>query len=156
MVTPPYFFYGSCNSRGHCSQSPSAAQCLHPPPQTCRHDYCNLLNSIHEAPITVMSRSTWDRIIQGTPVNQVFEQAAQVQSTREFTLEHLVLIMIDVVCGHHPATRSAFRDRPLPLIASLSAFSGRLNRLELAVTDLATKKRLDQAKEVRPRRGSEP
>jgi Transposase DDE domain len=90
--------------------------------------------SIAESPTAVMTRIALDWIIQGTPFDQLFEQTAEGQYTREFTLEHLVHVLLDVVCGHQPSTRAAFRGRKLQLIASLSAFYGKLNRMELAVT----------------------
>jgi Transposase DDE domain len=107
-----------------------------------------LNDSIKDAPIAVMTRIAWDWIIQGTPFDQLFEQAAQDQYTREFTLEHLVLVMLDVVCGHHPSTRSAFRDRQLQLIASLSAFYGKLNRMELAVTEEVVRQTARRGREL--------
>jgi IS4 transposase len=94
-----------------------------------------LNDSIKDAPIAVMTRIALDWIIRSTPFDQLFEQTAEGQYTREFTLEHLVLVMLDVVCGHHPSARSAFQDRQLWLIASLSAFYGKLNRMELAITE---------------------
>ena len=89
---------------------------------------------IEGAPACVMTRIALDWIIEGTPFDQLFEQAAQDQYTREFTLEHLVLVMLDVVCGFNPSTRSAFLGRQLQLIAALSAFYGKLNRLGPAIT----------------------
>jgi hypothetical protein len=89
---------------------------------------------IERSPATVMTRIALDWIIQGTPFDQLFERSAAGQYTREFTLEHLVLVMLDVVSGFHPSTRSAFRDRQLELVASLSAFYGKLNRLNPAIT----------------------
>jgi hypothetical protein len=94
-----------------------------------------LNDSIADAPIAVMTRIALDWIIRSTPFDRLFEETAEGQYTREFTLEHLVLVMLDVVCGHHPSTRSAFMDRRLQLIASLTAFYGKLNRMELAVTE---------------------
>jgi hypothetical protein len=107
-----------------------------------------LNDSIKDAPIAVMTRIVLDWIIRGTPFDQLFEQAAQDQYTREFTLEHLVLVMLDVVCGHHPSTRSAFRDRQLQLIASLSAFYGKLNRMELAVTEEVVRQTARRGREL--------
>ena len=95
-----------------------------------------------------MTRIALDWIIQGTPFDQLFEQTAEGQYTREFTLEHLVLVMLDVVCGHHPSTRSAFRDRQLELIASLSAFYGKLNRMELAVTEEVVRQTARRSREL--------
>jgi IS4 transposase len=93
-----------------------------------------LNDCIEHKPIAVMTRIALDWIIQGTPFDQLFERSAQGQYTREFTLEHLVHVMLDVVSGLHPSTRSAFHDRQLQLIASLSAFYGKLNRMGPAVT----------------------
>jgi hypothetical protein len=89
---------------------------------------------VERAPAAVMTRIILDWIIEGTQFNRLFEQTAEAQYTREFTLEHLVLVMLDVVCGHHPSTRAAFVDRQLDLIGSLTAFYGKLNRMELAVS----------------------
>ncbi len=89
---------------------------------------------IQESPATVMTRITLDWLLQGTPFDLLFEQSAEGEYCREFTLEHLVLVMLDVVCGFNPSTRSAFLGRQLPLIASLSAFYGKLNRLSPAIT----------------------
>jgi IS4 transposase len=107
-----------------------------------------LNDSIKDAPIAVMTRIALDWIIQSTPFDQLFEQAAEDQYTREFTLEHLVLVMLDVVCGHHPSTRSAFLDRQLQLIASLSAFYGKLNRMELAVTEEVVRQTARRCREL--------
>ncbi len=81
-----------------------------------------------------MTRITLDWLLQGTPFDLLFEQSAEGEYCREFTLEHLVLVMLDVVCGFNPSTRSAFLGRQLQLIASLSAFYGKLNRLSPAIT----------------------
>lgn len=107
-----------------------------------------LNDSIKNAPLAVMTRLALDWIIRGTPFDQLFEETAEGQYTREFTLEHLVLVMFDVVCGHHPSTRSAFLDRKLQLIASLSAFYGKLNRLELAVTEEVVRRTARRCREL--------
>jgi hypothetical protein len=43
---------------------------------------------IEAAPAAVMTRIALDRIIQGTPLDRLFDRAAEGQYTREFTLEH--------------------------------------------------------------------
>jgi hypothetical protein len=89
---------------------------------------------VDKKPVVVMFRIASDWILQGTPFDKLFEETAEGQYTREFTLEHLALVMLDVVCGHHPSVRSAFVDRQLDLIASLTAFYGKLNRREPGIT----------------------
>src|SRR5262245_29143627 len=71
---------------------------------------------IEQSPATVMTRIALDRVIRGTPFDRLFELSAQGEYTREFTREHLVLVMLDVVCGFNPSTRSAFLERGLQLI----------------------------------------
>lgn len=63
---------------------------------------------IDRKPAVVMLRLAADWIIQGIPVDQLFEENAEGQYVREFTLELLTLVMLDVVCGHHPSVRSGY------------------------------------------------
>src|SRR4051812_48079528 len=49
-----------------------------------------LNDSIRDAPIAVMTRIALDWIIRGTPFDRLFEETAEGQYTREFTLGHLV------------------------------------------------------------------
>jgi hypothetical protein len=107
-----------------------------------------LNDAIKDAPIAVMTRIALDWIIQSTPFDELFEQTAKDQYTRQFTLEHLVLVMLDVVCDHHPSTRAAFQDRQLELIASLTAFYGKLNRMELAVTEEVVRQTARRSREL--------
>jgi hypothetical protein len=107
-----------------------------------------LNDSIKDAPIAVMTRIALDWVIRSTPFDQLFEQTAEDQYTREFTLEHLVLVMLDTVCDHHPSVRAAFQDRQLQLIASLSAFYGKLNRMELAVTEQVVRQTARRSREL--------
>jgi IS4 transposase len=81
----------------------------------------------------VMTRIALDWIIDEPVLNQLFEQAVEDQYTREWALEHFVQVMADVACGFRPSPRAAFLRRRLELIASLSSFYRKLNRMELAV-----------------------
>jgi hypothetical protein len=103
---------------------------------------------VDKKPAVVMFRIATDWIIQGTPFDQLFEQTAEGQYTREFTMEHLALVVLDVVCGHQPSVRSAFLDRQLELIASLTAFYGKLNRMELGITRAIVARTSERAREL--------
>jgi hypothetical protein len=89
---------------------------------------------VQEAPPAVMVRIALDWILDEPILNQLFAQAVHAQYTREWTLEHLVQVMLDVACGFRPSPRAAFRRRQLELIASLSSFYRKLNRMELTVS----------------------
>jgi hypothetical protein len=82
-----------------------------------------------------MTRIALDWIIDGTPLDRLFEEVAEGQYTREFTLTHFVQVMLDVASGNRPSPRAAFLRRDLQLIASISAFYRKLNRMELAVPE---------------------
>ena len=77
----------------------------------------------------VMTRIALDWIVGATDLEQLFERA-EAQYTREFALEHFVQVMLDVACGFRSSPRAAFRRRQLDLIASLSAFYRKLDRME--------------------------
>jgi len=88
---------------------------------------------VEDAPAAVMTRLALDWIIDGTPLDELFEEVAGDQYTREFTLRHFVEVMVDVASGFRPNPRAAFLRRNLALIASISAFYRKLNRMGLPV-----------------------
>ena len=88
---------------------------------------------IEGAPAAVMTRIALDWIIAGTPLDELFDEVAEDQYTREFTLTHFVQVMLDVASGFRPSPRTAFLRRDLERIASISAFYRKLNRMELAI-----------------------
>jgi IS4 transposase len=83
-----------------------------------------------DAAPAVMTRMALDWIIDESLLDRIFDEAAEDQYTREWALEHLVGVMTDVACGFRPSPRAAFLRRRLDLIASLSGFYRKLNRME--------------------------
>lgn len=81
----------------------------------------------------VMARLVLDWMITGTPFDAIFDELAQEGYTRNFTLDHIVPVMLDVACGYRCSPRAAFFERDLQKIASYSAFCRKLNRLEPAL-----------------------
>jgi hypothetical protein len=45
---------------------------------------------VKDAPAAVMTRITLDWIVDGTPLDELFEEVAESQSTRELPLTHFV------------------------------------------------------------------
>ena len=73
-----------------------------------------ILNPFVEgAPAAVMTRIALDWIIDGTPLDELFDEVAAGQYTRELTLTHFVQVMLDVASGHRPSPRAAFLRREL-------------------------------------------
>ena len=100
-----------------------------------------ILNPFVEgAPAAVMTRIALDWIIDGTPFDDLFDEVAEGQYTRELTLNHLVEVMLDVASGYRPSPRAAYVRRNLELVASLSAFYRKLNRMTLAVPEAVVRR----------------
>src|SRR4051794_31741419 len=57
---------------------------------------------IEGTPDAVMTRIALDWIIEGTPLDQLFQEVAAGQYEREFALGHFVQVMLDVACGFRP------------------------------------------------------
>ena len=103
---------------------------------------------IEGAPAAVMTRIALDWIIDGTPLDELFEEVAEDQYTRELTLTHFVQVMLDVASGHRPSPRAAFLRRDLALIASISAFYRKLNRMELAIPEAIVRRTARRARQL--------
>ena len=103
---------------------------------------------IEGAPAAVMTRIALDWIIDGTPLDELFEEVAEDQYTREFTLTHFVQVMLDVASGHRPSPRAAFLRRQLEPIASISAFYRKLNRMELAIPEAVVRRTAARARQL--------
>src|SRR4051794_40038687 len=103
---------------------------------------------VKDAPAAVMTRITLDWIIDGTPLDELFEEVAENQYTRELTLAHFVQVMLDVASGHRPSPRAAYQRRDLELVASVSAFYRKLNRMELALPEAVLRRTAARARQL--------
>src|SRR3954447_2039177 len=108
-----------------------------------------ILNPFVEgAPAAVMTRIALDWIIDGTPLDRLFQEFAEGQYEREFALSHFVQVMLDVACGFRPSPRAAFMRRELQRIASISAFYRKLGRMELALTEEIVRRTARRARQL--------
>jgi hypothetical protein len=96
----------------------------------------------------VMIRIALDWTIDVPVLNQLFQETAEDQYTREWALEHFVQVMLDVTCGFRPSLHAAFRRRQLEIIASISSFYRKLNRMELAVSAAIIRHTAQRAREL--------
>src|SRR5947208_9666080 len=95
-----------------------------------------------------MTRITLDWILDGTPLDVLFDEVAAGQYTRELTLTHFVQVMLDVASGYRPSPRAAFLRRELAHVASLSAFYRKLNRMELAIPEAVVRRTAARARQL--------
>src|SRR3954453_9174680 len=95
-----------------------------------------------------MTRIALDWILDGTPLDELFDEVAAGQYTRELTLTHFVQVMLDVASGYRPSPRAAFLRRELAPVASLSAFYRKLNRMELAIPEAVVRRTATRARQL--------
>src|SRR3954447_12408519 len=95
-----------------------------------------------------MTRIALDWIIDGTPLDQLFREVAEVQYEREFALSHFVQVMLDVACGFRPTPRAAFLRREFQRVASISAFYRKLGRMELGITEDVVRRTAQRARRL--------
>jgi IS4 transposase len=100
------------------------------------------------AAATVMTRMALEWLVDDADLDQLFEDRAQSQYTRELTLSHMVHLMLDVASGVRPSPRAAFEARWEQLRVSAVAFYGKLKRMEPEVTAAVVRHLAGRARQV--------
>ncbi len=82
------------------------------------------------SPLTVMVRAIMERALAPEKLDELFEQTAQHQYTRELLFSGVVEVMGLVVCGIHPSVNAAYKALSDQLSVSKPAFYSKLNGME--------------------------
>ena len=88
---------------------------------------------VEESPLTVMVRAIMERALAPEKLDELFEQTAQKQYTRELLFSDVVSVMSLVVFGIRPSVNAAYKALAKDIGVSKPAFYGKLNGLEPAV-----------------------
>lgn len=86
------------------------------------------------APFCVMARAALESLFQPSRLNQLFDDTAHKQYTRELLFSQLVELMIAVVLRQQPSVRAAYKKGIGNISVSDQAVYDKLDRLELAVS----------------------
>jgi len=94
-----------------------------------------MINAIFEqfveaSPVSVMVRATMERIFSDKNLNELFEETAEKQYTRELLFSSVVGLMSLVVSGIHPSVNAAYKALEKQIGVSKPALYGKLNGLE--------------------------
>ena len=94
-----------------------------------------MINAIFEqfveaSPVSVMVRATMERIFSDENLNELFEETAEKQYTRELLFSSVVGLMSMVVSGIHPSVNAAYKALEKQIGVSKPALYGKLNGLE--------------------------
>ncbi|NJM97472.1 MAG: IS4 family transposase [Phormidesmis sp. RL_2_1] len=94
-----------------------------------------MINAIFEqfveaSPISVMVRAIMERIFSADKLDELFEDTAEKQYTRELLFSSVVGLMSLVVSGIHPSVNAAYKALEKQIGVSKPALYGKLNGLE--------------------------
>jgi IS4 transposase len=85
--------------------------------------------------IPVMTQAVMERALSPRVIDQLFEDVAQRQYTRDLLFSSVVELMSPVVCGIQPSINAAYTKNAVPLDASLQALYRKIGRTETAVAE---------------------
>jgi IS4 transposase len=80
--------------------------------------------------IPVMAQAVIENALSPRIVDQLFEETADTQYTRELLFSSVVGLMSLVVCRIQPSVNAAYHKNAVPISVSLKAFYGKLQRIE--------------------------
>jgi hypothetical protein len=89
---------------------------------------------VQAAPFCVMARVALEGLFQPSRLNQLFDDTAQKQYTRDLLFSQLVELMTAVVLRQQPSVRAAYRKGVGNICVSDQAVYDKLDGLELAVS----------------------
>ncbi len=89
---------------------------------------------VEATPITVMVRGIMERVFEPTKLDELFETHAVKQYTRELLFSNIVSLMSLVVSGIHPSVSAAYKALEKDLGVSRPALYGKLNGMELGIS----------------------
>ncbi|WP_439345071.1 hypothetical protein [Vacuolonema iberomarrocanum] len=85
---------------------------------------------VEASPLSVMVRALMERIFSAEKLDELFEETAEQQYTRELLFSSVVGLMSLVVSGIHPSVHAAYKALENQIGVSKPALYGKLNGLE--------------------------
>jgi hypothetical protein len=89
---------------------------------------------VARCPAVVMVRATLERLLRPERLDQIFEDSAQRQYTKQLLFSQLVALMATVATRTHTSVHSAYLDMKERLGVSTTALYDKLNLLELGIS----------------------
>lgn len=103
---------------------------------------------IEHCPAVVMVRATLERLLRPERLDQIFEDAARRQYTKQLLFSQLVALMAAVATRTHTSVHSAYLSMQERLGVSPAALYDKLNHLELGVSESLIRETADDASKV--------
>jgi IS4 transposase len=90
--------------------------------------------------IPVMTQAVMEQALSPRVIDQLFEEVAERQYTRDLLFSSIVELMSLVVCGIQPSINAAYTKNAVPIDASLQALYRKIGRVETAVARALVRK----------------
>lgn len=90
--------------------------------------------------IPVMTQAVMEKTLSPSVIDQLFEDVADRQYTRDLLFSSIVELMSLVVCGIQPSINAAYTKNAVPIDASLQALYRKIGRVETAVGSALVRK----------------
>lgn len=103
---------------------------------------------VRHRPIGVMVRGLLENVLQPQPLDDLFEELAQHQYTKELLFSQVVDLMSLVVCGIYPSPHAAYQDSQDRFSVSLTSVYNKINRIEPAIAATLVRRTAEQMTEV--------
>lgn len=85
---------------------------------------------VEQTPVTVMVRALMERAFSGEEIDELFDQTAERQYTRELLFSDLVYLLLLVVCSVHPSVSAVYKVMSARLGVSKKSVYNKLNGME--------------------------
>jgi hypothetical protein len=108
---------------------------------------------VQRRPIGVMARGLLENVLQPQPLDDLFEELAQRQYTKELLFSQVVDLMSLVVCGIYRSPHAAYQDSRDRFTVSLASVYNKINRIEPAIAATLVRRTAERLAEVIRRLG---
>lgn len=99
-------------------------------------------------PVCVMARCALERLLDADRLNDLFEQTAETQYTKELLFSTLVQLLSEVVLGKQPSVHAAYQSQADDIPVSVTAVYRKLDRMELGVSEALVRDSFARAEPV--------
>ena len=89
---------------------------------------------VEASPVSVMLRGLMEKVFRPERLDEIFEQHAEVQYTRELLFSDLINLLSSVVCGIRPSVNAAYKAKANELNVTRNAIYAKLNGVEPSVS----------------------
>jgi IS4 transposase len=99
-------------------------------------------------PVCVMARCVLERLLDADRLNELFNEVAEAQYTKELLFSTLVELLSEVVLGKQPSVHAAYQSQADNIPVSVTAVYRKLDRMELGVSEALVRHSFQRAAPV--------